>query len=135
VKARKPKLRHRFKMSISKQIWLVFGILVVFDVKCDGGCKSSTILGFGASGGHVALDQVLTTTALLPSMSEPEEINPYQLLDISLDATDSDIKSAYRKLSLKVHPDRVRVQLQLQPITSNLSLKEQKQSRCREKVP
>jgi DnaJ homolog subfamily C member 17 len=53
-------------------------------------------------------------------MSDQEEINPYQLLDISLDASDADIKSAYRKLSLKVHPDRVRVHIRLQSIASNL---------------
>jgi len=31
----------------------------------------------------------------------------YQLLNINKDASESDIKKAYRKLSLRVHPDRV----------------------------
>lgn len=42
-----------------------------------------------------------------PAMSTTEETNPYELLNVGLEATDKDIKSAYRKLSLKVHPDRV----------------------------
>lgn len=40
-------------------------------------------------------------------MSDNAEINPYELLGLSTDATDQDIRTAYRKLSLKVHPDRV----------------------------
>ena len=38
---------------------------------------------------------------------EELEINPYELLGVGVEATDGDVKSAYRKLSLKVHPDRV----------------------------
>jgi DnaJ homolog subfamily C member 17 len=44
-------------------------------------------------------------------MMSDEETNPYELLGLLLEATDQDIKSAYRKLSLKVHPDRVRAPL------------------------
>ncbi len=33
--------------------------------------------------------------------------NPYELLDVSVDASETDIKTAYRRISLKVHPDRV----------------------------
>lgn len=40
-------------------------------------------------------------------MPEDPEINPYELLGLSTEATDQDIRTAYRKLSLKVHPDRV----------------------------
>ena len=40
-------------------------------------------------------------------MSDDLEINPYELLALSTEATDQDIRTAYRKLSLKVHPDRV----------------------------
>ncbi|THH03705.1 hypothetical protein EW145_g6074 [Phellinidium pouzarii] len=39
------------------------------------------------------------------STDEPEK-NPYELLNVGLEATEQEIKSAYRKLSLKVHPDR-----------------------------
>ncbi|KAJ3714251.1 DnaJ domain-containing protein [Lentinula raphanica] len=35
-----------------------------------------------------------------------EETNPYELLDVKLDATDQEIRTAYRQRSLKVHPDR-----------------------------
>jgi preprotein translocase subunit Sec63 len=40
-------------------------------------------------------------------MSDDAEIDPYDLLALSTEATDQDIRTAYRKLSLKVHPDRV----------------------------
>lgn len=39
-------------------------------------------------------------------MSTEEEINPYELLELTVEATEAEIKSAYRKRSLKVHPDR-----------------------------
>lgn len=37
-----------------------------------------------------------------------EEINPYELIGVGLEATEAEIKTAYRQRSLKVHPDRVR---------------------------
>ena len=41
-------------------------------------------------------------------MSTTEEgPNPYELLELTSDATDADIRKAYRQKSLKVHPDRV----------------------------
>jgi DnaJ homolog subfamily C member 17 len=39
-------------------------------------------------------------------MSE-EENDPYELLGLTAEATDAEIKRAYRQRSLKVHPDRV----------------------------
>jgi DnaJ-class molecular chaperone len=33
--------------------------------------------------------------------------DPYMILGVPVDATDKQIKSAYRQLSLKSHPDRV----------------------------
>ncbi|ESK93453.1 dnaj domain protein cwf23 [Moniliophthora roreri MCA 2997] len=38
-------------------------------------------------------------------MSE-EETNPYELLDVKQEATEQEIRTAYRQRSLKVHPDR-----------------------------
>ncbi|KIY69689.1 DnaJ-domain-containing protein [Cylindrobasidium torrendii FP15055 ss-10] len=35
-----------------------------------------------------------------------EDVNPYELIGVGMDADDQAIKSAYRKTSLKVHPDR-----------------------------
>ena len=34
--------------------------------------------------------------------------DPYTVLEIGRDATDADIKKAYRRLALKFHPDKVR---------------------------
>ncbi|GBG23919.1 DnaJ family protein [Hondaea fermentalgiana] len=41
-----------------------------------------------------------------PPPQEVEEIDLYEVLGLDEDATDKEIKSAYRKLSLKYHPDR-----------------------------
>ncbi|KAI0697034.1 hypothetical protein BC835DRAFT_804066 [Cytidiella melzeri] len=35
-----------------------------------------------------------------------DETNPYELLGVGLEATDAEIRTAYRQRSLKVHPDR-----------------------------
>lgn len=42
------------------------------------------------------------------STDEPET-DPYELLGLNTESTEQEIRTAYRKLSLKVHPDRVRV--------------------------
>lgn len=45
---------------------------------------------------------------MAPILSEEENaIDPYELLGIKVEASESEIKSTYRKLSLKCHPDRV----------------------------
>ncbi|EKM76405.1 hypothetical protein AGABI1DRAFT_78472 [Agaricus bisporus var. burnettii JB137-S8] len=38
--------------------------------------------------------------------TEEENVNAYELLKLETEATEQEIKTAYRKLSLKVHPDR-----------------------------
>jgi DnaJ domain len=39
---------------------------------------------------------------------EDAEKNAYEIVGVDLDATDADIKKAFRQRSLKTHPDRVR---------------------------
>lgn len=39
--------------------------------------------------------------------STEDVINPYELLEVAVDSNDADIRKAYRQRSLKVHPDRV----------------------------
>lgn len=47
-------------------------------------------------------------------MSAPEEeINPYELLSVTTESTEQEIRTAYRQRSLKVHPDRVRLRVYL----------------------
>lgn len=43
----------------------------------------------------------------LSSTSPPQKIDPYKVLSLSRTASESEIKSAYRKLALKNHPDKV----------------------------
>ena len=38
---------------------------------------------------------------------DQEDINPYDLLGLTLEANEAEIRTAYRQRSLKVHPDRV----------------------------
>ena len=35
-------------------------------------------------------------------------VDPYELLGLKIEATEQEIRTAYRQRSLKVHPDRVR---------------------------
>ena len=52
--------------------------------------------GFGGGGGYEEL----------PQEEEEEEVDLYERLDLQPEATDRDIKSAYRKMSVKYHPDK-----------------------------
>eukprot|EP01039_Chlorochromonas_danica_P006461 gene6464-7125_t len=45
---------------------------------------------------------------LLAKHHEWKNLNPYYVLQLDVDANDEDIKFRYKKLSLKVHPDRLR---------------------------
>jgi hypothetical protein len=47
---------------------------------------------------------------------EDEEKNAYEIVGVGIDATDADIKKAFRQRSLKTHPDRVRCPRPLVPI-------------------
>lgn len=41
------------------------------------------------------------------SSGDMKPFDPFEILEISSDATDKEIKKAYRQLSLKFHPDKV----------------------------
>lgn len=68
-------------------------------------------------------------------MSTEEETNPYELLGITLEATEAEIRTAYRQRSLKVHPDRVSVHhmstVFIEDLIQGNELLESRQSRCR----
>jgi DnaJ-class molecular chaperone len=40
--------------------------------------------------------------------SNADELDPYELLELPIECTEQEIRTAYRQRSLKVHPDRVR---------------------------
>jgi DnaJ family protein C protein 9 len=44
------------------------------------------------------------------AVSDPPTVNPYEVLHLSKSATADEIKSAYRKLALKHHPDKARAE-------------------------
>ncbi|PRP74036.1 translocation protein, partial [Planoprotostelium fungivorum] len=48
----------------------------------------------------------LTINAYQKSSQEPVLFDPYKILELDQGATDAEIKSSYRKLSLKNHPDK-----------------------------
>jgi hypothetical protein len=67
-----------------------------------------------------------------PKGPEEPEQNPYELLGISQEATEAEIRTAYRTRSLKVHPDRVRLLIHPQVHTKLTALlAEQERSQCR----
>ena len=61
----------------------------------------------GSDGRAYTQDQVLIVKKVLSAKKGGRGAH-YRVLDITSTATESDIKKAYRKLSLKVHPDKVR---------------------------
>jgi DnaJ domain len=61
----------------------------------------------GSDGRAYTNEQVLIVKKVLSSKEGGRGAH-YRVLDISNTASENDIKKAYRKLSLKVHPDKVR---------------------------
>ena len=52
--------------------------------------------------------QTATATTMAPLLNEEESaLDPYAVLGLETTATDKEIKQAFRKMSLKCHPDRV----------------------------
>ena len=58
-----------------------------------------------------------------------DEVNPYELLDVKLESSEAEIRTAYRQRSLKVHPDRVCFVTIHRRLSNRFT--ESQQSRCR----
>ena len=52
-------------------------------------------------------DPIEQVNRLTASNYEFKNVNPYEVFQLDIDATDEDIKYRYRKLSAKVHPDKL----------------------------
>jgi hypothetical protein len=52
-------------------------------------------------------DSLLFSSYLVRAMSS-DEPNAYEVLSVAQEASEAEIRKAYRQRSLKVHPDRVR---------------------------
>jgi hypothetical protein len=70
------------------------------------------LLHVAAAGNVVMLLMWLVWAGLLAytqsSMASLKPFDPFEILNVPRDASDRDIKKAYRKLSLVYHPDKVR---------------------------
>ena len=53
------------------------------------------------------MQQVRWIVRFLEIKMSSEDVNPYELLGLSIEATEQEVKTAYRQRSLKIHPDRV----------------------------
>jgi len=90
--------------------WEVTTVDTPIKSSIDNGYRASDRAPLGRS-----IATVIISSSTPPCMPDDLEINPYELLDLSTDATEQDIRTAYRKISLKVHPDRVRVARSCRP--------------------
>lgn len=54
---------------------------------------------------------LLRSLSAMSATEDEANLDPYAALGLTPTATDKEIKSAYRKVSLKCHPDRVRRRL------------------------
>lgn len=52
---------------------------------------------------------------------EEREIDPYEVLGLTPEASEKDVRKAYRKKSLKCHPDKVGV-VRGSPVSSHMSM-------------
>jgi len=53
------------------------------------------------------MNLLVVNSIIMPLLTEEESaLDPYRILSLELGATDQEIKKAYRKASLKWHPDK-----------------------------
>lgn len=55
-------------------------------------------------------------------MAEEEQISAYEMLEIEPEASEADIRRAYRQRSLKLHPDKVSSSIALSASNDTLNV-------------
>ncbi|KAF7318981.1 J domain-containing protein [Mycena chlorophos] len=79
--------------------------VIVVPTLPDGG-KGFLVTGHALA--QLRLPQRQLAKDTMPEVTAEKEINPYELLGLDDQATEQDIRTAYRQTSRKVHPDRNR---------------------------
>jgi DnaJ like chaperone protein len=101
VKEVSEQIRHH--MDLSKRLLLIqylYGI-----AKADGEIHSSEIHQIHQIAGWLRIPA--GDLKSIEEMFSAGTSNPFKVLEITKDATDSEVKKAYRKLAVKYHPDKV----------------------------
>lgn len=93
----------RFSLS-QEQSYALFSILVDLS-KADGNVDSSERVRLQEICGWLRLDSSILQQLL--GLGGASLDDAYQVLGVSPDATDAEVKAAYRKLALQYHPDKV----------------------------
>jgi DnaJ like chaperone protein len=79
---------------------LLFGISAA-----DGEVHASEIKVLGKIAGHIGLKKADYSS--IKAMFYKNESSDYEILEIEKTATDAEVKKAYRKMSMKYHPDKL----------------------------
>jgi len=95
-------IRHYMEHSMRLQLmYYLFGI-----AKADGHVDRSEIDLLSRIAGYLGVNE--KDYASLKAMHFKDEGSMYKILEIDKNATDEEVKKAYRKMAMKYHPDKLR---------------------------
>jgi len=96
-------LQIKANMSYSQRLQLVHFLIII--AKADGKVVQEEISAVSFLAGYLGVSPTDYTSELNLQGDSLEEA--YKVLGITADATDEEVKAAYRKMALKHHPDKV----------------------------